>query len=1187
MPAEYEEQHQRTDAPSTAAPAPAAAPASLDFAAISASVHGNRHVSRQLSKNGGHAFRPGLGTGLALARATGNPAGIASAAARTGAPLPSSASAASSMLGSTAADVRVHHGAAADAKLSSRPGALAVTEGTDIHVGSDAPALDTPPGQLLIAHEAAHVLQQTKAGPAHAAGEHTEQEADDAAVAASLGAPVGQLSAARGPQFFEAPKHSASLKTAMDKHGLTDAEQDAAYFGNWCRDLSQALVPTLTDILGQNLTFQVVNAMAIRHFGHGVTPAQLGAYDPRQHIDNPAGTTDRDIVSADKRKIAGYEGKDPILKDQESGEAGTTSGEELKPENIAKSFEVDSAGVPGYIKRSKDYIVEEYDKAAEKGRTEEGLFHLGNFSHTCEDLFAHSNWVEMAVGKLIKDGTLQVDLPPDVKSDVDARIKAGRPPVEDYAAEVTDKHNQARPVLATGTFTGGSATGAGAMAGHDTIISLSEEAKNLIKEMNPFAEKAEGGATEVDFGLELLKHADAAGDEGQLGTIVSECLDPLYGVIDEQAKKLTGSVDSLKGQGTKAVGDNWAGKALDWGANKLSQGAHAAVDPLAEMGTKGAKALVKGVVDEFGKTSISLAEIALYIKKGTGAVAKTWESLKKGVRELPEKLRELIMPELIAAEKKFKKKVRELGTALYEKATDSIVNKLTQIKKASNTKETNVDHKMEVWAQELKQFILGKYKEVGGPDGAKLGGELPDVPPRENIPTVIKYAGEAFPATLADLAAAAGQDAKLTAKALEKGDSALQQLKQLSEVPEWARAGASHSQIAKDHSTSPFFGLAFQLAQAADTKLVGILKAAWGNAGPEAKLDKNYGERYEKDETDEKGNVHKKGEQKVDENGKPVLKENPGENLSDWEKDVRKKFLENRMQGEHAVKHGEWEHPSIGPSLVAIAAAFEEKTRKKPVLGKIFGALIDKMRKDAEPGDLTAAIAAAYSEWEAYASAGKFDDDVMAGEIDNLLLRAKGIAETFNKMHEGHHHEGGDQHKHSHDGGACDHSHCDHEGGYCAEGHEPDKHNACKHEQGTCSDEPSSGEKHGPNETGGDVHTKEQIDKLDKYRGGHKPTGVDPATGKPLAGPEVERLNTEMAYDKKKKKYAATELDKKADAAAAGKPREQFMAELDRIFGHPYDTNWWVGIVQAWAAAHKVELAQHIKDRNSGKAHVH
>jgi hypothetical protein len=77
-----------------------------------------------------------------------------SLAAGSGAPLPSNAHGALRALDAQAADVRVHTGPAADARLAARPGALAVTEGSDIHVGSAAPSLDSAGGRLLLAHEA-------------------------------------------------------------------------------------------------------------------------------------------------------------------------------------------------------------------------------------------------------------------------------------------------------------------------------------------------------------------------------------------------------------------------------------------------------------------------------------------------------------------------------------------------------------------------------------------------------------------------------------------------------------------------------------------------------------------------------------------------------------------------------------------------------------------------------------------------------------------------------------------------------------------------------------------------------------------------------------------------------------------------------------------------------------------------
>jgi hypothetical protein len=125
------------------------------------------------------------------------------------------------------------------------------------------------------------------------------------------------------------------------------------------------------------------------------------------------------------------------------------------------------------------------------------------------------------------------------------------------------------------------------------------------------------------------------------------------------------------------------------------------------------------------------------------------------------------------------------------------------------------------------------------------------------------------------------------------------------------------------------------------------------------------------------------------------------------------------------------------------------------------------------------------------------------------------------------------------------------------------------------------GHGHEHDDEDGDVHTKKQIDLVNKYR------GVDPATKKAQRDASGAFKGVEVKGDLK---AAVTVKDKAAAdtrAEALTDPRERFRAEVDRIFGHPYDSNWWVPTVQAWAKANQHVLAQYIKDRNSGKSDVH
>jgi hypothetical protein len=125
----------------------------------------------------------------------------------------------------------------------------------------------------------------------------------------------------------------------------------------------------------------------------------------------------------------------------------------------------------------------------------------------------------------------------------------------------------------------------------------------------------------------------------------------------------------------------------------------------------------------------------------------------------------------------------------------------------------------------------------------------------------------------------AGSEAHVDRKGREsvKGSGPVQQIEDL---PEWARQGASHSQIAKDHADSPFFGLAFTMANTVDTKLMGLIKQAFDEmAGGVSQPAKGFEGALDPEE--------------------------PG--ISDVEKERRTAFQHNRGMGVFALKHGEAE----------------------------------------------------------------------------------------------------------------------------------------------------------------------------------------------------------------------------------------------------------------------------------------
>jgi hypothetical protein len=1073
------------------------------------------------------AIAPGAQAILALQRTAGNAAATRALRRASSSPLPPDAGGASSVLGPAASAVRIERGPDVDVHLAARgTDALARTEGTTIQVGSRAPALDTPSGKLLLAHEAVHVRQQLESGDA-ATAEVSEGEADQAAVAATLGLPVGTLTAAAGPQYFEAGKHQATLTSAMAKQGFTDKEQMAAYFGNWCRDLSQILVPVMDEKIGHNAAFQVVNMMAIRKFGHGVTPSQLGAYATPEHIDNPAGTTDKDIIDPKSRTIAGYsDAPDPITgKDQNV--AGTSGEKELEPKNVEENFKLNEAGIPAYIGRSKEYVMKEFDDAAKAGRTEAGLYHLGNLSHTCEDLFAHSNWVEIAVGRLIGEGAIPI--PKEVAAEVEQRQAAGLPPVEDYAAQAVDKAGKTRPILSTGTFTGSS--GLGDQTGHDTFISIGEQLKDIVEDLDPFKETGEK-ASEWDFVLEILNHMDAAGDEGSLGPIMLGVLEPVIGTIDEQAAKLTSGVDNLQKDARDTFGEGTLGDLASGAAGLVSSGVHTVVDPSAAGLKEGFKALITAAANSIGSGGVSLAKIAVWIQKEEGELEDVWKSIKDGVKKLPKEIEAIIFPKLVEAERAFKKEVRKLGSAMYHKAVQKLLGDLMKAKSQTKVADTSIEKKYNAWAEELSKYMQDKLVYAGGQvAGGEAAAHVPPATPDEKIPELIDYAEHRFAGEVKRIALDAQKAGFLAdEKEQKKFDTQIHQLQQISNVPDWARAGASHSQMAKDHATSPFFGLAFAVANAADNTITEWMKKTWGNTGPAPGLEGDFGEK-EMVKDPKTGKMVQ--QQKVDEDGRPVLKDEEG--LSDWEKEARKKFLETRAEGDATIEQGVAPEEKIGPALIGIADRLVKLVQAYPVLGPVFDATIAKLRSNPADAEMLAELDDAEKRWEDHLKSGELDDAVME-EVDRIIAAAKNLV-------------------------------------------------------GSHADEAES-------QGDGDTHTQEQIANLNQFRGANV---VQNAKGKfvPVApkhrsaqagkGVLIDQPADPKAPEKKLNQAVGVHDKAKidVDAEKIKDPRKRFEAEVERIFSHPYDSNWWVPIVQGWASRNERVLGQYIHDRNSGKSEVH
>ncbi|MFN0063375.1 MAG: HET-C-related protein [Myxococcaceae bacterium] len=210
--------------------------------------------------------------------------------------------------------------------------------------------------------------------------------------------------AGRGNPRF--PKSSFGHRSIED--GLEQADpvffkapiRDQIYFGNWLRDFSQVNDPGWLRFLkngfgnaiqeAEDLVVELMDIAAKKDFDPSATPAaheagffrvtaaKLGVYRPEEHMDNPEGIQDGS-------------GLDPRFRGP------------VAPVEIA----IDPrTGLKAYIKSSGSFVtsanfIDRSLRAAVTARpTPEGRRLFGQALHTLEDLFAHSNFVELALIRL-------------------------------------------------------------------------------------------------------------------------------------------------------------------------------------------------------------------------------------------------------------------------------------------------------------------------------------------------------------------------------------------------------------------------------------------------------------------------------------------------------------------------------------------------------------------------------------------------------------------------------------------------------------------------------------------------------------------------------------------------------------------------------------------------------------------
>ncbi|SPO36665.1 uncharacterized protein PSFLO_02136 [Pseudozyma flocculosa] len=187
-------------------------------------------------------------------------------------------------------------------------------------------------------------------------------------------------------------------KKAGKKFSKDDVSR--VYFGNWLRDLSQAVDVASLKLLPAQRIVNVVAVLGFLEFGYAtrefeVTPERLGNYLTVEHIDNPTGYPDDQ--GSDPRQVANYPGLRGPLNPREL-DIDERNGMKQYIATEGRDFDTSARFI-------KDNII----RAIELGRSGrrnnerdewESLRLLGTALHTLEDFAAHSNFIEVALQKL-------------------------------------------------------------------------------------------------------------------------------------------------------------------------------------------------------------------------------------------------------------------------------------------------------------------------------------------------------------------------------------------------------------------------------------------------------------------------------------------------------------------------------------------------------------------------------------------------------------------------------------------------------------------------------------------------------------------------------------------------------------------------------------------------------------------
>ncbi|HEY4348415.1 MAG TPA: HET-C-related protein [Gaiellaceae bacterium] len=230
------------------------------------------------------------------------------------------------------------------------------------------------------------------------------------------------------------------LRAAGFGGDMSSGEIGKVYLGNWMRDWSQVPPGPAKSRLHTGV-MAILSVLSMGEFGTPVTDDQVGGYLASEHMDNPLGGGSPEAPGTTPEELAAAAAAEAQL----SPDQREALKRERTPEYQAMIAAASAAsGLPDYIERGKDHAKQKLTEAVmEANGRDQAMMDMGNALHSIEDYFSHSNFTEVALAMLAKEGN-------SAAGAVLTAAKTGGAGFDATTAGGTDSHGRAG--IVTGTY---------------------------------------------------------------------------------------------------------------------------------------------------------------------------------------------------------------------------------------------------------------------------------------------------------------------------------------------------------------------------------------------------------------------------------------------------------------------------------------------------------------------------------------------------------------------------------------------------------------------------------------------------------------------------------------------------------------------------------------------------------------